>query len=124
MCGTYILTEDEHFGSFLFEVSFYTIIRTLSKNQLAKIYYFHQLIITYFIILVVGQTLLCPHLLHSPLQGVTNNLLQRGHRNKVTSFIKLLQTGQRFAILIPSLNYDLSHKPANQKGCNPRTKPN
>ena len=94
------------------------------KNQLAKIYYFHQLIITYFIILVVGQTLLCPHLLHSPLQGVTNNLLQRGHRNKVTSFIKLLQTGQPFAILIPSLNYDLSHKPANQKGCNPRTKPN
>ena len=73
---------------------------------------------------MVGQTLLCPHLLHSPLQGVTNNLLQRGHRNKVTSFIKLLQTGQRFAILIPSLNYDLSHKPAHQKGCNPRTKPN
>ena len=30
LCGTYILTEDEHFGSFLFEVSFYTIIRTLS----------------------------------------------------------------------------------------------
>ena len=32
LCGTYILTEDEHFGSFLFEVSFYTIIRTLSKE--------------------------------------------------------------------------------------------
>ena len=31
LCGTYILTEDEHFGSFLFEVSFYTIIRTLSN---------------------------------------------------------------------------------------------
>ena len=35
LCGTYILTEDEHFGSFLFEVSFYTIIRTLSEEALA-----------------------------------------------------------------------------------------
>jgi len=38
LCGTYILTEDEHFGSFLFEVSFYTIIRTLSVNKGVNLY--------------------------------------------------------------------------------------
>ena len=37
LCGTYILTEDEHFGSFLFEVSFYTIIRTLSYTIVPNI---------------------------------------------------------------------------------------
>ena len=38
LCGTYILTEDEHFGSFLFEVSFYTIIRTLSETNTPDLY--------------------------------------------------------------------------------------
>ena len=45
LCGTYILTEDEHFGSFLFEVSFYTIIRTLSVNAVG---YQDEILAIYF----------------------------------------------------------------------------